>query len=120
MTTPTAIIVHGRRWFDTRAGNTYHDAQAFVIYDNDPEIHQYAVGFSYGYDDQYQESAYAKLIELGVLPDKESYPSGATSTLRSYCRDNSIKLIARASDVTRKRDLLTKAEADTINERNEQ
>lgn len=91
---PITIHVEGRRWFDRTYGNTYHSVKVYA----DGETVG-VVGMSYGYGDQYLETAYELLQRKGVLPFAEGM-----EVLWQVCRDLGIKLTTSVSDGL-KRDL---------------
>jgi hypothetical protein len=71
-----SVFLEGRAWFDKSGGNTYHSVRVWV----NGEIVG-IVPMTYGYENMYQVSAIAKLVELGYLPktlgDRETreYPT---------------------------------------------
>ena len=95
------IHVEGRRWFDRVNGNTYHGAKVYA-----DDILIGVAPFQYGYDSQYEESAYDVLDATSVLAH-ESYSNGVPLTLRRACVAHGITLTTSHVDVTRRRDLAT-------------
>lgn len=94
-TTMTSLTIIGRRWFQKTCGNTYHTVEIHI----DGEL-VHKVGRSYGYGQQYSQSAVNWLQENDYLPGLLQY-----EPLWSYCERNGIKLVDTVTDVTRKRDL---------------
>ena len=90
-TLPKIITIIGRRWFQKSYGNTYHTV---VVMADDKEQKSEK---TYGYDDQYQQTAIDILHGMGYEDAK--YP------LSLWCRDNGIEFNCHVSDVTRERDL---------------
>ena len=84
----------GRRWFDSKWGNTYHSVQVFV---NNQLVGEEP--YAYGYDDQYIQTAFEILQEHGYFADKSYYDFNDD---RRYNRD---RFLITVSDVKRKRDL---------------
>jgi hypothetical protein len=95
MSTTTALTglhISGRRWFDRRAGNTYHSVR---IYANG-ELLKY-LPFSYGYGDQFLQNALDYLKTWGHVPEDAGY--GAR-----YLREE-LGGTYDVADVARKKDL---------------
>lgn len=96
------IRVLGRRWFQRTYGNTYHAADIWVTF-ADGTTQKLFADFTYGYGEQYLETALETLAEAGLAqPQDTRY---GRETLREYCKRNGIALEYRALDVARKRDL---------------
>ena len=93
-----SITVIGRRWFDKVNGNTYHTAE--ILIDGKP-VHK--VPFTYGYGEQYVQSAGEWLHKQGLIK-LERYSNGGGQMLWTYCRDKGITFYHSASDGL-KRDL---------------
>lgn len=90
-----SLTLIGLRWFDRRAGNTYHTVT--IIVDGET-VHK--SGITYGYGSQYEQTAIAWLAAKGLLPSEENvYP------LSLYCRNRGIAFTSQTVDVARKRDL---------------
>jgi len=90
-------IIKAKRWFDKRAGNTYHSVRVYV--DNKLVAH---VPFSYGYDDRYKYTARDALKAAGYIDfdsDKEVFWE---TMVRCGGRDN---WLIFCDDVQRKKDL---------------
>jgi hypothetical protein len=98
------ITIIGRRWFDRRAGNTYHSVD--VIVDG---VNVGSNPFEYGYGDGYIQSGFKILQAAGYYPKTDRRTGGGAST--DYCEFLSDKMNYRekfvfsVSDVGRKRDL---------------
>jgi len=96
-----SLTISARRWFDRKAGNTYHSVK---IYEGSELIAQ--VPFAYGYDDAYKLTAFYELVKLGQYSGEEN-PNGSP---KEYCKfafsppigDGHLFIV---TDVTRKRDL---------------
>jgi hypothetical protein len=99
MNEPSHIHVSGRRWLDKKNGNTYHTVRVWVD-------GQFAVehGMTFGYDNQYLETAHDALAANDLLP-VEYYSNGVRKTLARTCEDRNIRLSYDCADVGRKRDL---------------
>lgn len=89
------LHIHGKRWFDRRYGNTYHSVDIWI-----DGLHYCYIPMSYGYGDNYIQSAKERLQKDGKLKDIPSFMS-----LSLYCRDNGIRYVSHVTDVKRKRDL---------------
>lgn len=94
-----SVVIRGRRWFDSTAGNTYFSAEAVV---NGQTVAR--IAFEYGYDSQYMHSMTDKLEKLGFLPGREKYRHGSEA-LWNYATRVGITENCSATDVSRKRDL---------------
>ena len=98
--------VAARRWFDRINGNTYHSV---TIYADGGEIAREP--FTYGYGDQYQETAaqlLAALPQFQALNDlaRMSYPSsGANEPLWQWMSRIGTAISIDCVDVNRKKDL---------------
>ena len=88
------ITILGRRWFNTRTGNTYHSASILIDGNGIEGIH-----YAYGYGDQYLFSAMGKLSKDGVID------WNGTEPLWIWAERNGIKLNYSGFDVNRKKDL---------------
>lgn len=96
-TLPNEVTVEGRRWFD--GANTYHSVRVTTDLG-----HDLIAGFTYGYGDQYMQTAHELLADAGVLPILR-YSNGATVTLRRVAQGLNFTLHDNVQDVKRKRDL---------------
>lgn len=94
------LTVIGRRWFDRRAGNTYHSVRCIV---DGKDVG--GAGMTYGYGDHYLQTAADILERDGHTPGREHYAHGGAEPLWLYCRERGIEFTYSASDVGRKRDL---------------
>ena len=63
-------IVEGRRWFDKINGNTYHK-----VYITDARNNSFVFGspLTYGYDDQYRQTAFDWLIANGLFKESDRF-----------------------------------------------
>jgi len=57
-------VIKGNRWFAKTYGNTYHK-----VYITDAKTNKliYESNITYGYDDQYKQTAFSWLIEQGLF-----------------------------------------------------
>jgi len=96
------INIVGRRWFDKRAGNTYHSTEIIV---DGLSIHK--VPYAYGYGQQFLWTAFEWLNENWELPNPRSTNphSGGKEHPADWCERNGIALDYDCSDVKRKKDL---------------
>ena len=85
-------IIEGRRWFDKINGNTYHTIAITSTKDNKLI---YESPFTYGYDDQYRQTALDYLIKENILKESDRFNH---DLIRQTLYFNVV-------DVTRKRDL---------------
>lgn len=79
------FVAVGNKWFDKVNGNTYHSVQ--VTRCSDGAVLR--CPFTYGYGNQYQQSALEAMIEAGWIPKKygERLPSGVMAHYQ-YGREN--------------------------------
>lgn len=99
------FTVHGRRWFQKSAGNTYCSASASVYF-SDGTSESVTVPRQYGYGDFYLQAATDALERAGFLPGREHYPrTGGAEPLHVWCTRNGARYESHASDVARERDL---------------
>lgn len=94
---PKSIVIIGRRWFGRGPGKTYHSAE--VIVDG---VHWGKVPYSYGYGDQYLESAAELLTSAGMIPPVDH---SKHEPLWYRCQSLGIAFTYSVSDVSRKKDL---------------
>jgi hypothetical protein len=100
---PKVIVIIGRKWFDKKAGNTYHDAE-IVVHGTGKTVLQGRTHMDYGYGEGYVQSASAWLEDQGVLK-LERYSNGAVQPLWQYCSDKGIKLIRTEVNVASRKEL---------------
>jgi len=86
--------LHGRRWFQRSAGNTYHVVR---VYENGELV--YTSPRTYGYGDSYIETAFDWLVSSGRLPKKERGHYSTIDLRETFGGDYSVE------DVSRERDL---------------
>jgi hypothetical protein len=86
--------IEGRRWFQRSAGNTYHTVR---IFENGELVH--TSGRSYGYGEQFLDTAFAWLKANRELPPHEGHHMG-TIYLREVLHGT-----YSVTDVDRERDL---------------
>jgi hypothetical protein len=90
-----SIMILGKRWFQRTYGNTYHRVQVYV---NDKEVATSKI--TYGYGDQYIQTAVSLLKENGYL---KSMPEN--TPLWRYCKENGIDCTIQYKDVKTEREL---------------
>lgn len=100
---PKLIVVLGRRWFDKRGGNTYHDVE-IIVHGSGKKVIHHRTGMTYGYDEAYLQTASEWLKAQNVVP-LERHSSGSLQPLWQYCQDNGIKLIRSVVDVGSRKEL---------------
>ena len=93
-----SIVIVGRLWFDKANGNTYHTSEAIV----DGES-LFKTEMEYGYGEQYIETAFDKLEEMGLI-SREQHANGSKDPAWRWCEGNGVKLNTQVFDVL-KRDL---------------
>lgn len=93
MTEIKSIAIVGRRWFQKTYGNTYHSVQIFV------DGMEHKIPFSYGYGDQYLQTAVNWLVSNGyaILEKRES--------ITDWARRNGVNFVSSVVDVARRKDL---------------
>jgi hypothetical protein len=93
----TNYRVEARRWFQKTYGNTYHSVR---IFDEDGNLIA-CERFTYGYDDQYLQTAYellkSKGVEFATIKDMNDF--------LKWSNRQSEGISAFVVDVKRKRDL---------------
>lgn len=98
------ITVIGRRWFDRRAGNTYHSVCVYV-----DGVNVGSNPFAYGYGDCYRQTAHEILQAAGYYAKTSNdLPNGSSrdySEFFSNVIDYRNKFVFSVSDVGRKKDL---------------
>jgi len=115
------VMIEAKRWFERTNGNTYHSVNVYV---NNELIGR--VPFTYGYGEQYIETAFDILAEWGMFPYEKTdelitvnagQPNEYQTTLESRNRwdargkfrhdqmENRQKYLVRCFDVKRKKDL---------------
>ncbi len=100
---PKLIVIIGRKWFDKKAGNTYHDAEV-IVHGAGKTVLQHRTHMDYGYGETYVQAAAEWLESQGVLKLKR-YKNGAVQPLWQYCSDNGIKLIRSEMNVISRKEL---------------
>lgn len=114
------IVLIGRRWFDKRAGNTYHDTEIIVhgfhgfngMYATElgcsghhiEALLQHRTIMQYGYGDHYIQTGADWLEAQGIISCKV-HANGSKQPLWQYCQDNGIKLITSCVDVINRKEL---------------
>lgn len=97
------IHINGRRWFQKSYGSTYHT----VTVDIDGE-RVFSSGQTYGYGDQYQQTAWewinANADKLGIEPLKV-YANGGNEAVYQWTDRTGHKVVNNVADVSRKSDL---------------
>ena len=97
---PKQIAIYGRRWFNSRVGNTYHSV-SIAINGTDHG----SSGIHYGDGNQYSQTAADLLEAHGFMPKREHHGSGNKETLHRYCARMGIAFSDDVIDVKRKKDL---------------
>ena len=87
-------LIEGRKWFDKINGNTYHSVTITKITEKENEVIT-EIPMSYGYEDAYKQTAYDKLIQMGLVRKEDRYNHDL----------NRNRFIYVVSDVSRKKDL---------------
>lgn len=90
--------IAGRRWFDRKNGNTYHSV---TIYYADGS--QVTVPFTYGYGDQFIETALQHMEHRGDIT-RVPHSNGIKDSGTYYLREK-LGITYSVADVARKRDL---------------
>jgi hypothetical protein len=93
------ITIIGRRWFQKTYGNTYHSVTVYV---NGEQIGH--VDFAYGYDRQFEQTAFVLLQEAGVFPKSDNNMDDYSAFLQDQ-REHRDKYVITVTDVARKKDL---------------
>lgn len=92
--------ISARRWFDRRAGNTYHSV---TIY-SDGEIVA-ASGLTYGYGDHWEQTAAELLEALPGIKPRRQYENGGSEPLRLWAERTGLVYSTECLDVPRKKDI---------------
>lgn len=96
------LTIIGRRWFDKVNGNTYHSVE---VWQDGKQLAR--APFTYGYGQQYQQTALDLCVKLGLYPDTPA-PHGSYLAYRQFVfsresgGDGNLFIV---SDVRRKKDL---------------
>lgn len=103
------LIIIGRRWWDRRAGNTYHSVTIMRKEPGGPWTLIARRPFEYGRDDQYLTTACDVLQDAGLWPRTgKKMPSGLSEDEYNFLmalRNDRSDLFTTVSDVARKGDL---------------
>lgn len=91
---PKHIKIEGRRWFDKVNGNTYHTAR--ILLDG---VESIGVGYSYGYDQQYVDSAFSVLEGANLIRPRERYQNGVHEPIWEWAERMGVKVEYSAVDV---------------------
>jgi len=89
------ITIIGRRWFDSKNGNTYFSAVGLI---NGKQV--LTIDFAYGYGNQYEHKMAELMERKGYIKGIETHES-----IWSYCDRIGITYYCTHSDVNRKKDL---------------
>lgn len=93
-----SLVLVGRRWWNRRTGNTYHSVEIIV---NGNPVQK--IPYSFGYGQQYEDSAAEWLDANGYMPGRLAFESsGGKEQIGWYCERNKIQLYRTVTDVTRK------------------
>ena len=95
----TMLIINARRWFDRVNGNTYHAVQVF----DGKELIAKKGGLNYGYGEQYRQTAFKLLIDLGYYSDERR--ENGTYLDFSKFQDDLRKGHVFVNDMSRQKDL---------------
>lgn len=93
---PKSIHIEGRRWFQRLYGNTYHSVRVWV----DGELELYS-GETYGYGDQYLQTAFEWLFANGYANQEEREKLGSFTRYLREVLHGTYSVV----DVERKKDL---------------
>lgn len=96
----SSLTLIGRRWFNRRCGNTYHSVEIIV----DGNCVQ-KIDYSYGYGEQYEDTAKNWLDAHGYTPGREKRDGTPGEALWRYCERKGIIFTRTVTDVQRKKDL---------------
>lgn len=107
MKTTTLITVTGKRWFQKSYGNTYHSVNVNILDLETNEEKELYEPFSYGYGEQYKETATDLLKNnTDILKGcKESRYGLSYWCLLDELEIKGIKVVFNCYDVDRKKDL---------------
>lgn len=98
------IVIEAKRWFDKINDNTYHSVRVYV---NGEYVAEEP--FTYGYDNQYLQTAHKLLQTIGVYPiTNKRLSSGGDYDYYNFQNDmrkHRNKFIITVADVGRKKDL---------------
>ena len=89
-----SILIIGRRWFESRNGNTYFSSITFI--DGHPVS---TIECEYGYGDHYKEQSLLKIEREGLIPSRDGLDWYTWSEHHGY------KIYSYAITVGRKKDL---------------
>ena len=95
-----SIHIEGRRWFQRSAGNTYHSVRVFI-----DGLLVVTIPESYGYGEQYLETAIAWLAEAGHIPQRTRYENGSYKEAGTLYLRETLGASYSVIDVGRERDL---------------
>jgi len=91
-------LIEGFEWFDKINGNSYHKANITDIKTNKLI---YSSGLCYGYDNQYEQTAYDGLIELGLVKKEDRYNHAKNKRRFIYRKtENCLKRDLKQDEVT--------------------
>lgn len=92
------LAIHGRRWFQTTFGNTYHSVEV-IVNGYTPEKEVLTCDFRYGYGESYKQTAHDLLKNAGYDCGKEYFD------FNDMLWENRETMYHDVTDVKRKRDL---------------
>jgi len=93
------LRVQGKRWFNSRCGNSYFSAKAYMNGELVGDI-----DYQYGYGDQYLQAMMDHLEKKGLLKLKV-YSNNIKETAWRWAERNNAKLYHEVVQVPRKKDL---------------
>ena len=65
------LLIEGFEWFDRINGNSYHTIRITDL--NTNEVIFKSDCLNYGYGDQYRQTAYKELINMGLVEEKDRH-----------------------------------------------
>lgn len=99
----TRFAMHGKRWFQKSAGNTYHSVELTALV-GESWVNLGKVDFEYGYDEGYTQTGVDWLIDNGYLEKTPPHDNGV-STIYGWRFREANNIDTDVIDVNRKRDL---------------
>ena|SRR3990167_911001 len=70
MITQEKYLIEVKLWFDRVNGNTYHSLRIINILNSEVIT---TIGITYGYGEQYKQTAYDRLIKLGLAKEEDRH-----------------------------------------------
>lgn len=100
-----------RRWFQRTYGNTYHSCRVYKVTGQGKEYTEELIGevkSTYGYGEQYLQTAHVLLQAAGEFPRTDKRVNGSSedyNAFRQAMRDHRERFSVQVSDVERMKDL---------------